>query len=114
MPILTWRDLLAGPLGIDVAFGDGFVDVRSIAFTDASGAAVWVGGKIKNLDGVPTAESLQFDMKVSDVARFARATRTDIAACIRVNGPKLALKRHGRIEQRAIDGPGHGPRGHRT
>jgi len=87
VPILTWRDLLAGPLGIDVAFGDGFVDVRSIAFTDASGAAVWVGGKIKNLDGVPTAESLQFDMKVSDVARFARATRTDIAAPLRAMAP---------------------------
>ncbi len=87
VPSLTWRDVLAGPLGVDVAFGDGVIDIRSIAFTDASGAAAFLGGKIKNLDGVPTAERLQFDVKIGDVARFARATRSELSAPLRALAP---------------------------
>jgi len=87
VPLLTWRDQLAGPLGIDVAFDNGVIDIRSVAFTDASGAAGWIGGKIRDLSGVPTAESLQFDVRISDPARFARAARSQVPAALRELGP---------------------------
>lgn len=86
---LTWRDVLAGQLGVDIAFGDGVADIRSVAFEDVSGAALWLGGKIENLNAIPVADGLQFDLKVTDVARFARATRAQIPDPLRDLGPWL-------------------------
>jgi hypothetical protein len=74
----SWKEELTGQLGVDIALGDNTADIRSIAFTDSSGAALWIGGKIKNLDAVPVAESVQVDLKVNDVGRFARSADADV------------------------------------
>jgi hypothetical protein len=87
VPQLTWRDALSGALGVDVALADGVIDVRAISFADATGTSAWIGGKLRNLDGVPTAESLQFDLKVGDVPRLLRTARTDVPAPLRNLAP---------------------------
>jgi hypothetical protein len=87
VPQLTWRDALSGALGVDVALADGLIDVRAISFADTSGTSAWIGGKLRNLDGVPTAESLQLDVKVADVPRFLRSTRTDAPVPMRNLAP---------------------------
>jgi uncharacterized protein involved in outer membrane biogenesis len=86
VPQLTWRDELNGRLGIDLAFGEGVVDVRSLAVEDAA-AAVWLGGKIRNLAGVPTAEGIQIDVKVADPVRLARAARAELSPLLRALTP---------------------------
>ncbi|MSO98228.1 MAG: AsmA family protein [Rhodospirillaceae bacterium] len=84
---LTWRDAAAGRLGLDLAFDGGVADIRSLAFEDASGAALWVGGKIRNLDTIPTADSLQLNLKVSDIPRFIRAARADVPPVLQALSP---------------------------
>ncbi|MBL8629392.1 MAG: hypothetical protein JNM81_07175 [Rhodospirillaceae bacterium] len=83
----SWKDALSGSFGLDLALSDGAADIRSLAFEDASGLALWMGGKVRSLGGVPQAEGVQVDAKIADVPRFVRSLGGSIPQGLRVAGP---------------------------
>jgi hypothetical protein len=86
----TWRDVLAGRLGVDLVFADGAAEIRSLALEDPQGAALWIGGRVESLDAVPAFKNLQIEAKVTDMARFGRILRADWPPPVRNLAPWTA------------------------
>jgi len=73
----TARGLSARDAVVDLSVRNRTLEVRRLAVADLGGAAFAVSGRVDGVLDLPLARDLQFDVRVPDVARVARALGLD-------------------------------------